>query len=149
MARSSKKRISTGFCSLTTMHMNAKHEIDFKYNSSTRKLDQLRSTYGSNHNIRTEGVIELNYRYGKPKLREEYNSSLELTGERKAFYSNGQLMLVEQYNKGLKNGPLTWYYRNGKIHRTSIFKEGKEICETYYYDHVGRLRKINYLDDED
>lgn len=143
-----KNRISTNYCSLSILHINTNNELDFKYNRSIKRLKNLKSSFTSKNVKNQIGKTQLYYPNGQLKLKEEYNINSELIGVRQAFYSNGQLMIDESYMNGLKNGNLTWYYRDGKTHRTSTFKNGKEICETYYFSRTGELRRINFYDDE-
>jgi len=143
-----KQRISTNYCTSSIQHKNPKLEIDFKHNKSTNRLKELEKTFRSNVRDKPTGVLQRFYDNGKKQLVETYNHNSELVGNRQAFYSNGQLMLDEFYSAGLKNGTLTWYYKDGTLHRTSTFKMGKEICETYYNNYKGRLRRINYFDDD-
>lgn len=143
-----KSKISTNYCSLSILHSNTKLEIDYKYNRSTNRLKELNKRFNSNKINKPNSSILLTYTNGKKQLKEKYNEKSKLIGDRQAFYSNGQLMVDEHYSNGLKNGTLTWFYRDGKVHRSSTFKNGKEICESYYYDYTGRLNRINYFDDD-
>jgi antitoxin component YwqK of YwqJK toxin-antitoxin module len=86
----------------------------------------------------------------------------------KSYYSNGKVSAIIQTIKGIREGRAKWFYENGQLQVTGIFKNGKEhglwrgyhfngkrahrsqldygIQNGYYklYNKLGKLEKIDY-----
>ena len=142
-----KGKIAAHYCNHSRIHKTKSGEIDYKYSNSLNLIKELNFKIKKKEANITTSVVNLKYLNNKIKLEEQYNSIGELNGIRTGYYSNGQVMIKENYKNGNKHGSLQWYHKNGKTHRTSNFKDGKEICETYYYDYKGEIERINFHDD--
>jgi antitoxin component YwqK of YwqJK toxin-antitoxin module len=71
------------------------------------------------------------------------------TGNVKKLYDNGQVAIEGKVVNGLREGEWKWYYPDGKLKRTSIYKKGKKNGKTIYFYPNGKKRaEIYFVDDK-
>ncbi len=71
------------------------------------------------------------------------------TGNVKKLFDNGQVAIEGEVVNGLREGEWKWYYPDGKLKRTSIYKKGKKNGKTIYYYPNGKKRsEIYFVDDK-
>lgn len=89
-----------------------------------------------------QGLVKTWYDDGSLESQKEMSNNKK-NGTFTAWYRNGQLMFVEEYNQDLLvSGE---YYKMGSLTPTSRISSGKGIATLY--DHEGTfLRKVNYSD---
>ena len=71
------------------------------------------------------------------------------SGNVKKLFENGQIAIEGEVVNGLREGLWKWYYPNGKLKRTSIYKKGKKNGKTiYFYTNGNKKSEIYFIDDK-
>lgn len=92
--------------------------------------------------------VKCYYQNGKPSLTYAIKNG-ELTGFRKEFHSNGNLMSVEEFECGYNIGPEKIYHSNGKLKTLITYKFGEKEGEYSEHYENGKLKYIaNYVADD-
>ena len=121
---------------------------NIKYDQETRKpITGRTSLYEGSQRI--EGVYLNGLKHGpftsyegEEKIRiftTNYQHGLE-HGERKEYYTTGQLMRREHYKEGVLNGPYEFFHQNGQLNIRTFYSNGKRHGEYVHYDDKGRLK---------
>ena len=87
------------------------------------------------------------------KLEKDWRTLLlngkPFTGSVQKLYDNKQVAIEGKVVNGLREGEWKWYYDNGKLKRTSIYKHGKKNGKTVYYYKNGKKRmEITFYNDK-
>ncbi len=54
------------------------------------------------------------------------------------YHPNGKLKFVKRYKNQVLDGQSLWFYENGKIEQTVIFKKGKKMAPHIIFTRVDR-----------
>ena len=65
----------------------------------------------------------------------------------KEFYTNGQLMGKTEFINGKFDGKATYYFSDGRIRSTGMWKDNGMVGVWYNYDPFGKLDFIEHYDD--
>jgi len=86
------------------------------------------------------------YENGKLFLIENYNDNNK-HGERKVFHENGQIIILQNYKDGKLHGECKTFYENGQIIILQNYKDGKLHGEFKTFYENGKLQSVqNYKD---
>jgi hypothetical protein len=65
----------------------------------------------------------------------------------KEYYTNGQLMGKTEFVNGKFDGKATYYFRDGRVKSTGMWKDYGKVGVWYNYDPFGKLDFIEHYDD--
>ena len=69
-------------------------------------------------------------------------------GQWLSFFPNGNAWSEMHYDKGLRHGPNTVYFENGKIRYSGFYKFDKQDSLWIFYDTLGKVaEKVIYKND--
>ena len=72
-----------------------------------------------------------------------------IIGEKKQYYSNGQLMSIENYNKeGKPCGEWKQYYKNGQLKEIGLYVDSLKVAEWLFFDENGKLSGAHYFNSQ-
>jgi len=60
------------------------------------------------------------------------------------YHRDGTVKFIKRYNEGILNGQSQWFYENGNLEQTVLFKAGKEYGNAYYFYPSGALKNFRY-----
>lgn len=95
---------------------------------------------------RKNGELFENYDNGKLKSKGVWRFGQVQKVER--YYSTGELEVVEKYMDGKVEGPTDYYYSNGKIKYSVIFKNGIRVGRYTVYSPEGKLQEEREYNNE-
>ena len=64
------------------------------------------------------------------------------------YYESGEIKSKATWENDVRNGEHYVYYKNGKINQINHFKLGIRCCLSKFYDSLGNLIEIQYLDNK-
>jgi antitoxin component YwqK of YwqJK toxin-antitoxin module len=92
-------------------------------------------------NFAKEGLYESFYPSGKLYEQSTYHNDT-LTGERKLFHENGNLLIVEHHEQGRFEGAYKVYYENGQLELEGMYVDNKMTGPWKRYYPSGQLMEI-------
>jgi antitoxin component YwqK of YwqJK toxin-antitoxin module len=141
--------------SIITFGQEKKKQIEITYGAEKEIIPKVGDTikeYYSNKKIR-----EIKFRNLEKFIIQEfkeggeiYKSTIFPIGNMKnktltRYHSNGNVILIANYNNGIVNGYFQKFYNNGKPMKIGNYKKMKKIGEWKYFNESGNLTKVeNY-----
>ncbi len=92
-----------------------------------------------------EGLYIKSYENGKKYEEASYQNDL-LHGERKLYYENGQVQIVETYVAGEFEGPYKTFYENGQLQLEGQYKNKEATGEWKKYYDTSELMEVVRLE---
>lgn len=94
-----------------------------------------------------ESKEQANYKNGQVKYTVNLING-KRDGELKKYFEDGSIMMVSNWENGLKHGSAISYFQNGVFKAIENFVKGKANGEFRYYDSLGTLLELLSVEDD-